>query len=50
MSPARTLPSVNVASGQNRAAGVDVGRIHEYVIDAAVRGGNVCANRGMGGA
>ena len=48
--PALIRIRLNVASGQNRAAGVDVGRIHEYVIDAAVRGGNVCANRGMGGA
>ncbi|MFD1244814.1 PilW family protein [Paralysiella testudinis] len=46
--PALIRIRLNVASGENRASGVNVGDIREYVIDAAVRGGNVCANRSMG--
>ncbi|MCP2040297.1 type IV pilus assembly protein PilW [Neisseria sp. HSC-16F19] len=46
--PALIRITLNVKDGSNRASGVDVGTISAYVIDATIRNGNICANRGMG--
>lgn len=44
--PALVRIRLNVDNTDARAS--EIGTVQEYVIDAAVRGGNVCANRGMG--
>ena len=46
--PAIIRITLKVKSGTTRDAGIDVGTVSDYVIDAAVRNGNICANRGMG--
>lgn len=46
--PALIRIILKVESGTNRVPGVDIGAVSDYVIDAAIRNGNVCANRGMG--
>lgn len=46
--PAIVRITLKVKADNTRDSAIDVGNISDYVIDAAVRNGNVCANRGIG--
>ncbi len=46
--PALIRIRLNVLDGNNRSnSNTDIGTIQQYIIDATVRGGNVCANRSL---